>query len=156
MKISKEGFEKFRLALAKRESGDNYEIVNKYGFMGRYQFGKPRLFDFQISIDGYYPQKYIALPTTHKLMSKQDFLTDHDLQDHIFELHVLDLAKQLTYKFPGAVDRYSLSGLVAGAHLVGLGGVKRFLAGTIPQDAYGTKITDYIKLFYNYQLVETA
>lgn len=46
----------------------------------------------------------------------------------------------------------TISGLVAGAHLKGIGGVRKFLKGKDNADAYGTKISEYIKKFGGYDL----
>jgi len=45
--------------------------------------------------------------------------------------------------------------LVAGAHLKGLGGVRKFLKGKDNADAYGTKISEYIKRFGGYDLSDS-
>jgi len=49
----------------------------------------------------------------------------------------------------------TISGLVAGAHLKGLGGVRKFLKGKDNADAYGTKISEYIEKFGGYDLSDS-
>ena len=47
----------------------------------------------------------------------------------------------------------TLSGLLAGAHLLGPSNVKAFLDnGTVTKDGYGTPITEYIKKFGGYNV----
>src|SRR3990167_3933275 len=64
-------------ALGERESNNDYKIVNTLGYLGRWQFGKPRLYDLGISIDGYHPKDRSIL----KVISKEKFLDDVLLQD---------------------------------------------------------------------------
>ncbi len=49
----------------------------------------------------------------------------------------------------------TISGLVAGAHLKGIGGVKKFLKGKDNADAYGTMISEYIEKFGGYDLSDS-
>jgi hypothetical protein len=72
--------------------------------------------------------------------------------------HVHNLADSIAKKHADALGKtingieITLSGLVAGAHLKGLGGVKQFLQGKDNEDALGTKISEYIKKFGGYDL----
>lgn len=138
----------FKNALGQRESGNNYQIVNTLGFLGRFQFGKPRLYDLGYSVDGYAPkgmQPKIAITRDH-------FLNNPELQDQLFDKHVSALGRTIKNKYPEGVIKYSLSGLVAGAHLKGLGGVRDFLNGKDNADAYGTQISEYINKFKDYEI----
>ena len=145
-------------ALGERESNNDYKIVNTLGYLGRWQFGKPRLYDLGISIDGYHPKDRSIL----KIISKEKFLGDVLLQDmcilksvrlykRYFEIRE-EYQKLFQTKVNGVL--ISLSGLIAGAHLLGPGGVADFFKGNIKQDAYGTKITEYIEKFGQYNLSE--
>lgn len=138
----------FKNALGQRESGNNYQIVNTLGFLGRFQFGKPRLYDLGFSIDGFTPKGMAP----KKIISKAQFLNDPALQDQLFDKHVVALAKVIRSKYPEGVLKYSLSGLVAGAHLKGLGGVRDYLNGKDNADAYGTQISEYINKFKDYEI----
>ncbi len=156
----KKGYEAFRLALKKAESGNDYQIVNALGYLGAYQFGMARLTDL-----GYAVRKANSVGYANECFewkpqySKASFLGDHNWQDRIFDKHIADLLKRIE----GPLDIYigqtlqeipiTLSGLVAGAHLGGIGGIKRFLKfGTDTSDALGTSIGDYIKRFAGYNL----
>ena len=147
-------FDDFARDLGERESGNRYDCVNTLGFMGRWQFGKPRLYDLGLSIDGWKPK----LKEARTIISKSQFLNDHELQDRIFSAHVQDLLKRLNKMYGDRLGKVfrgieiTLSGLVAGAHLLGIGGVKNFFSGTDKMDAYGTNIKEYLTKFAGYNL----
>jgi hypothetical protein len=154
-------YENFRYDLGKSESSNNYSIVNTLGFLGRYQFGMARLCDFGLTkriegktgfdnedfewCEGYYKEK---------------FLSDHDLQDEIFDKHLeniysnimrFGLYKYIDFTVKGI--KITLSGMIAGCHLGGVGGVKTFLTtGVSAKDAYGGSIENYIKKFAGYNM----
>jgi len=48
--------------------------------------------------------------------------------------------------------KLTLSGIVAGIHLVGLGGFLKWLNGKDVRDGFGTKIEEYIKKFGDYAI----
>lgn len=131
-------FEEFKNALGQRESGNNYKSQNKYGYTGRYQFGAARLKDLG----------YKGTMTAFK--------NNPAIQEEYFIKHVQDHAK---YLFPVLADAkkkrgdyITLSGLIAGAHLGGRGGVAKFIAGTDFADANGTKVSSYVKQFSGYEI----
>jgi hypothetical protein len=152
-------YEAFRLAMGKSESGNNYRIVNSLGYLGYYQFGMARLCDL-----GY--TKRIKKGWSNDCFKWRHHLTDDTflnapkLQDKIFKEHVEDLVvrinKYCSIYLGKRVNgvRVTRSGLVAGAHLGGLGGVKRFLTtGFDPKDVIsGVPMTSYIKKFAGYDL----
>lgn len=148
------GFEEFKNDLGQRESSNNYRCVNSLGFLGRYQFGKPRLWDLGLSIDGWRPKNFIEIPNYIRQLTRDQFLNDSVLQDKIFRDHVKNLSIRITVRYAAESARFTLSGLVAGAHLKGLGGVKSFIEGKDNEDAYGTKISEYIEKFKGYDLTE--
>lgn len=150
----------FCLAVRKRESGDNYQIINKFGYLGAYQFGMARLCDLGYTerIPGTtgYANKDFRWKQGY---STKDFLDNPNFQDKIFREHVKDLAKKIKARFPNYLEKMmwgimiTLSGLIAGAHLGGLGGIKLFLeTGQSSHDAYGTSVKSYIKKFGGYNL----
>lgn len=149
------GYEEFLDALGARESGNDYSIENAFGFLGRWQFGKPRLYDAGISLDNYSPKGL----NKRRLFSKKDFLANKDnIQDKIMTWHVYNLADSCKRKYSTVLGKeingvvITLSGLVAGAHLKGIGGVNQFLKGNDNSDALGTKISEYISKFGGYEL----
>lgn len=153
-------FEKFALALRKRESSDNYKIVNAFGYMGAYQFGMARLYDL-----GYTKRKPGTTGYSNRVFewktgySKEYFLNNLEFQDKIFKQHVINLIRQIKSRFTEYIGKshngleITLSGLVAGAHLGGIGGVNNFLRRNHnSSDQFGTSLSDYIKKFRGYNL----
>lgn len=156
----KGGYKEFVDALGKRESDNDYKCVNKFGFVGRWQFGKPRLYDMGISLDGWHPSSRPKL----KVVTQREFLNDPKLQDAIMLKHVkawlsVIRRKYKSYEGKTIADIYiTESGMVAGLHLKGEGsakypGLRQFLeTGTNNVDGLGTGITEYISKFGGYDL----
>lgn len=124
-----------------QESGNNYSIVNRYGYMGRYQFGKSTLKTLKIRV------------------SRSQFLKDTILQEQA----MLALLKHNKRRLQKLIDKYegktvhgivvTESGLLAAAHLGGQGSVKKwFRSGRVRKDGNGVKITTYMKKFGGYTL----
>lgn len=148
-------YNQFIYDLGARESGNKYDIENAFGFLGRWQFGKMRLYDAGYSLDNYSPK---GMPKK-RLISKRYFLDNTlGVQDQIMGWHVYNLADSISKKYSDYFGKeicgvvVTLSGLVAGAHLKGIGGVNKFLKGQDNSDALGTKISEYIKKFGGYEL----
>jgi hypothetical protein len=150
----KGNFEDFARALGQRESSNKYYCQNKFGYLGRWQFGKERLWDLGYSINGWKP-RFRKLKT---VIPRNEFLLDANLQDTVFKMHIKELRKRVYAKFKkhlGTVVNdivITESGCVAGMHLKGEGGLKKFLRGKDNADANGTKISEYIYKFGNYDL----
>lgn len=131
----------FLKAIGHMESGNRYHIVNRYGYMGRYQFGNSTLKSLGIKV------------------SRDEFLQDHDLQElamsKLLESNKRSL-KRFIEKYEGKVVHgiyVTESGLLAAAHLGGPGSVRKwFRTGKIRQDGNGTKITTYMIKFSGYKL----
>ena len=124
-----------------RESGNRYDITNTWGYMGKYQFGKSTL-------------KGLGFEVTRK-----EFLNNPQLQEEAMMALLLHNKEKLqTYidTFDGQTINgmyISESGILAAAHLGGQGSVKRYFRnGKVFKDAYGTKITSYMKLFSGYDI----
>jgi hypothetical protein len=163
-------FTAFKEAVGKRETGgfdrkkfkSQYDVVNSFGFLGKYQMGKLRLYDLGYSIDGWKPKGQ----PIKMVLSKDEFLNSPTLQESLFKKHVLLYKNYALKKHSAYLGRVTycvyitLSGLIAGAHLMGWGnkknpGVNQFLSdGIISKDGYGTPITEYIKKFAGYRLDE--
>lgn len=158
--IMKKNFENFALALRIRESSNNYQAVNAYGFLGAYQFGLARLSDLGYTerkpgVSGYANSSF----QWRTGYSKEYFLSNPDFQDRVFKEHADNLITQIKAKLTDYLGKQingteiTLSGLVAGAHLAGVNGVSSYLKGHYDnQDAFGTKVSSYIKAFANYNL----
>jgi hypothetical protein len=124
-----------------RESSNRYDVVNQYGYMGKYQFGIKTL-------------ESLGIDTT-----KKEFLSSPDLQEEamitLLKSNQHNLRRQIK-KYDGKLVNGILvteSGLLAAAHLGGPGSVKKWLrSGEDFKDGNGTKITSYIKTFNGYDL----
>ncbi|MGY5850462.1 peptidoglycan-binding protein LysM [Salegentibacter sp. F14] len=130
----------FKEAVGFKESGGSYSVVNKYGYMGKYQFGKGTL-----ELIGIYNQT--------------EFLNSPELQEAAFYANasrnkwilIRDIAR-----FEGKVINgveVTESGILAAAHLAGPGSVKKYLRSWGAQafsDAFGTSIRNYMKRFGGY------
>ena len=127
--------------LGHRESTNRYDAVNQYGYMGKYQFGKSTLKGLGYNV------------------SKEEFLSSSDLQEEairkLLKANKKVLRRQIK-KFDGKLVNGILvteSGLLAAAHLVGPGSVKKWVRnGKMYKDGNGVKLTEYIQTFNGYQL----
>ena len=133
---------KFLEDLGFRESSGNYKAVNKFGYLGKYQFGRATLNSL-----GY------------RNVTNRQFLSDPSLQDQVMEdllVHNKKILKRYIKKYAGKTVHgvfITESGILAAAHLAGAGNVRRFLRkGYEFKDGYGTKMTSYMKKFSGYQL----
>lgn len=152
-------FEEFKKKLGYMESGGRYEIENEYGFLGKYQFGKPRLLDLGISIDNYGKFTHPLLYKKAKKITKKEFLNNPELQEEVFRAHVNDLKEIILKRYGHYLGKkingvkITLSGAIAGAHLVGLGGLLKWLkTGKEVKDAYNTSVSTYVSLLGDYEV----
>lgn len=131
----------FLNAIGHQESGNRYHIVNRYGYMGKYQFGKSTLKTIKIKV------------------SKTEFLNNPELQEEAM-LKLLRYNKKRLQKYIDKFDGQTIngiliteSGLLAAAHLGGAGSVKKwFRTGKVKKDGNGIKITSYMERFSGYNL----
>jgi hypothetical protein len=128
--------------LGMRESSKNYKAVNRFGYLGKYQFGRKTL---------------DALGYKH--ISNREFLSDPDLQEQIMEdllVHNKKILRRYIKKYNNKTIHgvyVTESGILAAAHLAGAGNVRRFFRnGKNFADGNGTKMTSYMKQFANYKL----
>ena len=169
---------KFLDVIADKESTNDPEKVNTIGYMGKYQFGEIALKDilkqkpgesdedYENRIKAYWPKNFGKVRTDadfnffkSRFKSKGvDFWPEHK-QD----MAMKQLLKNNKAYLGDYVDKWvgkkkngikiTLSGLLAGAHLLGPSNVKNFLDnGTIAKDGYGTPITEYIEKFGCYNV----
>jgi len=109
--------------------------------MGKYQFGKSTLKGLGYNI------------------SKEEFLSSPDLQEEAIRKLLKSnkkILKRQIKKYDGQLVNGILvteSGLLAAAHLVGPGNVKKWVRnGRMFEDGNGIKLTEYIETFNGYQL----
>lgn len=139
---SSKSFVGFKEKMGYRESRCNYFLVNNYGYMGKYQFGKTAL-------------KFYGVE------NQEEFLNTPELQEKLFEISISynkwNLRKEIK-KYSGKYISGVLvteSGILAAAHLAGASSVRRFLSskGSFNfADANGTSVRNYLKSFQGYDL----
>jgi hypothetical protein len=132
-------FEEFKNALGQRESNNNYYVKNRFGYMGRYQFGMARL-------------KELGYTGTSAA-----FLNSPDLQEEYFLKHVANHAKRLSPLLETAIAKHgsylTLSGLIAYAHLLGGGAATSWAkGGKDRKDGNGVYGETYAKQFSGYEI----
>lgn len=128
--------------MAFKESQGKYRIVNKLGYLGKYQFGTSALRHF-------------------KIYNKQKFLQTPELQEEAF----IALCKVNKWILKEDIDRFvgkkikgtriTESGILASAHLAGAKNVKKYLRsyGRFTfNDAFGTSINEYMRKFGGYDI----
>ena len=128
-------------AIGFRESGNRYDITNKWGYMGKYQFGKSTLKGLGFKV------------------SKNEFLSNPQLQEEAMMALLLHNKEKLQLyidTFDGQTVNGMViteSGILAAAHLGGQGSVKRYFKhGKVFRDGNGTKITSYMNKFSGYDI----
>lgn len=132
----------FKEALAFKESQGRYFIVNEFGYLGKYQFGKSTL-------------------KTIGVYNVNQFLNNPSLQEMAFEANLSRnkwVLRRDIKRFVGKTIngvKVTESGILAAAHLGGPGSVKKFLrsyGSNVFTDAYGSSIKFYMKKFGGYDV----
>ena len=146
-KYHQKELENFLDAIGFRESSNDYTVTNKWGYMGKYQFGRSTL-------------KGLGFKVT-----KKEFLSNPQLQEEAMMALLLHNKEKLQ-KYIDVFDGQTIngmyiseSGILAAAHLGGQGSVKRFFKnGKVFKDGNGTKITSYMHKFsgYNIKLIPNS
>ncbi len=134
----------FKQALGARESNGLYRIVNSFGYIGKYQFGRLALRSIGI-------------------FDSEEFLNDPQLQEKAFDALVAKnkwILRNEIKAFEGRrIDgiRITESGILAAAHLGGAGSVRKYLRSNGANsfsDGFGTSIKTYLKKFSGYDVSE--
>ena len=126
------------------ESGSDYNKINRFGYVGKYQFGKGTLKIYGVT-------------------NLVNYKNNPELQEKIFLMNVMRNKWILRREISWYSDRYlggeyiSESGIIAAAHLSGPGNVKKYLrshcnSNLNKKDANGTSISDYMKIFKDYDI----
>ena len=143
-------------AIGKRESNNAYDAVNSIGFSGKYQFGDGALEDLGYLKPGTtakYSVKNALLISENwtgkdGITSRDAWLTNPQVQ----EKAMIDYTNRnlKTLKRIGGLtssdDKLTISGMLAGSHLLGAGGMKNWRRGAGGADAYGTTGDEYYAL----------
>lgn len=141
IEIEYKGHNEFLQAIGHRESGNRYEVINSYGYMGKYQFGKSTLkgLGFKLTQDEFINSPYIQEKAMQELL-----------------LHNRKKLDKFICKYEGKYIHGILiteSGVLAAAHLAGAGNVRKFFRkGYEFKDGFGTKMTTYMTQFSGYNL----
>jgi serralysin len=149
-------------ALGKNESGNNYGFVSSLGYLGRFQFGEEALKavgfyngDSTWGID--FIGGWSAKAASFGVYDKVGFLQSAPAQDAAQQawfaninddLNALNLGKYEGQTVGGVA--ITKSGLIAGAHLVGVWNLKTYLetGGAVDtRDGYGTPVSEYVHRF---------
>ena len=126
------------------ESGSDYDKINRFGYIGKYQFGKSTLKMYGVT-------------------NLVNYKNNPELQEKIFLMNVMRNKWILRREISWYSNRYlggvyvSESGIIAAAHLSGPGNVKKYLrshcdASLNKKDANGTSISDYMRIFKDYDI----
>ncbi len=131
----------FKEALAFKESQGKYKKINTLGYIGKYQFGIETLKEIGIH-------------------DSLHFLNSPKLQEKAF----VALLSKNKWQLKDEIERYrgqiingvkiTESGLLAAAHLGGVGSVKKFLKSkgkSNSKDQYGSTVASYMKEFGGYE-----
>ena len=154
--------------LGQRESSGDYTVENDGGFLGKWQFGEGALVDIGYYDDGEWTVndwKDEYWKDESGVNSKKEFLERPDIQDKAILKWFkkingfLNASKEfpILKKYDGQVLNevpISISGMLAGTHLVGIGDLNRYLTSggdIVPKDGNGTPVTQYIRLFNDYE-----
>ena len=132
----------FKEALGFKESRGDYKVINQFGYLGKYQFGKGTLALIGIKDKALFLNSpSIQEKAIYANLSRNKWILRRDLKwfvgKHINGIEVTE------------------SGVLAAAHLAGPGAVKDFLrSGGVEgfEDAFGTTIRYYMKRFAGYDL----
>ncbi len=130
----------FKQALAAKESTGLYDLVNAYGYMGKYQFGRSALRTIGIyDFNNFLKNPVLQEKAIHALLS----------------INKWELRREIK-KYSGRVINgieITESGLLAAAHLAGASSVKTYLRSNGKngfKDGFGTSLRSYIKRFNGY------
>lgn len=133
----------FLYSLGFKESNNDYTKVNKWGYMGKYQFSKRTLRGLGYKVK---PKVFLNNPQLQE-QAMMDLLIDNK------KVMRNQISKYVGKTINGVL--ITESGLLASTHLVGPRAVKRYLRSNgkrIKKDALGTSVEDYMKNFGGYNL----
>lgn len=128
----------FREALKQSESGGRSDVVNSEGFGGLYQWGQPRLDDYNRA--------------TGQSITMEQFLGNAAIQEGAQDWHEKDIMSSLG-KYVGTTVNGQVmdeAALIAMAHLGGTGGARKYVesgGAYNPADSNGTSLSDYAAKF---------
>jgi hypothetical protein len=130
----------YKEAIGFKESQGKYKKINSFGYLGKYQFG-------------------IETLKTIGIHNSSAFLNSPRMQEKAF----IALLSKNKWELRNVIDKYegsvingtkiTESGILAAAHLAGVGSVKKYFrynGKRYFKDAYGTSLRSYLKKFGGY------
>lgn len=140
----RKGLQDFLNHMGRIEGLGRYDIVSRSGYLGRYQFSPKTLAILGVKV------------------TRSEFLNNPALQDSVMILWMRDNARSLR----GLISKYNgtyyngvyitKAGILAGAHLVGPGGVLAFFYpdrySYRTRDGNGVSVAEYMTKFSHYDL----
>jgi hypothetical protein len=125
------------------ESSNKWDVCNKYGYMGKYQFHQTTL--ESLGYFGITPELFRSNPNIFPPTLQEKALED-------LMKHNNAILKNYIGRTIGNIQ-ITKSGLLAAAHLAGVGGVIDFFENNKNyKDANGTSVATYLKKFQNYNI----
>ena len=138
-------YNRFKKTLAKYESSNNWKEYNRFGFIGKYQFGPSAL-----QTTGYGHVTLESFKMNPGIFPEQE---QENAMDMLLRSNETAMRKSIN-KFVGFLMldsiRITRQGILAAAHLAGPANVKEFLESfgqKNVRDRMGTHISDYFYLF---------
>lgn len=143
-------------AIAQRESSQDPTAANRIGYLGLYQMGCRSL------IDTGYMNNNCQWTGRNGMTSQQAFLANANEQTAAINqynqlqwgyIQRLGLSQYIGQTINGVP--ITQSGLIAGAHLVGVGGLQTWLrsgGANVPRDGNGVPVTTYVAQFCGYAM----
>ena len=140
----------FKAKMSLLESNGDYKVVNRFGYMGKYQFGKSTL-------------KLLQRKGYIEHFTYKEFLENEQLQEKAMDA-LIKVNKEYIYRnklnlYIGKKimnTKITMNGLLASSHLVGPFAVKKFLHtdGRVnKKDGNGTSVVDYLREFENESII---
>ncbi len=137
--------------LGKMESGNDYTNVNQFGYAGRWQFGAAALIDHGYVKSG---TKGPGAPTADSAWTGKDGITSRNKwrsSNSVQDAVMLAYTKAhynllLTKGLKPTASKAHVAGLLAAAHLKGVGNAISLTRGVVTHDANGTTTLSYYRL----------
>ena len=144
----REEMEKFLKAIGHSESRNNPEAWNRFGYIGKYQFGYAAR-----KSCGFEQVKFDDFIKNPSVWSEED----QDAAMIMLLSKNEESLKDIIHAYNGMIinegDTITTSGILAAAHLAGASGVRSYFKyGKNPKDAYGTGLEDYLVEFSGFNI----
>lgn len=159
--LTDEQYQRWKQVLGQRESGNNYRAINRFSFVGKYQFGNPALYDIGFTTQTTNNNTILRNDSSWGgpksvqtgVRSLQDFLANKGNSQEI----AIDLYTRRNYQtllrnqaISNETPANMLGGYLAVAHLLGAGNAIKFARGDrSKRDGNGVSGQQYFNLGKN-------